>query len=105
MHFTLLPRLLIIEARLFIVDMKLLMMESIQLLSSVGSTGALELIDEDMLEDEDDLALEDDDAFKTGLIVTLGLSLMMRASVVQRPGTMWSSSEVQCSMPVQSLGE
>ncbi len=59
--------------------------------------------------DDDDLTLADfDDAedFGVGFTTTFtGFFWMIRASVVQRPGTMPSSSEVQCIIPVQSLGE
>lgn len=89
-----------------------------------GSAATLLAVEDDTDDDpvgteyEDDDALltagEDDDAFGVaagfeedafGTVTFTGTLLMMRASVVQRPGTMPSSREVQCSMPVQSLGE
>ena len=112
MHFTLFPRLLIMEPRLFIMDIMLFIMEESTPGSMAGADDELDEMEDELLLEEDlddavEEALEEalDDAaaedFTTGFT---GL-LMMRASVVQRPGTIWSSSDVQCSMPEQSLGE
>lgn len=101
--------LLIMEPMLFIMEFMLFMMEVRIPGSMAGAEDELELRDDELLLDED-LEEDTDDALEEALDdaaaddFTTGL-LMMRASVVQRPGTMLSSSEVQCSMPEQSLGE
>jgi hypothetical protein len=80
-----------------------------------GAELEAELETELLTEEETDFALEDDEDFTAGFdaadafggvtFTFTGSLLIIRASVVQRPGTMPSSSDVQCSMPTQSLGE
>lgn len=84
---------------------------------SAESDAEEELIAED---DDEELTLEEDatddldddeeDFFTTGFAIGFttgftGFFWMIRASVVHRPGTIPSSSDVQCSIPTQSLGE
>ncbi len=100
--------LLIMEPILFIMEFMLFMMEVRIPGSIAGAEDELELrddallLDADLEEDTDD-ALEEalDDAaaddFTTGFV--------MSVTSTQTPGTMPSSSELQCSVPVQSLGE
>ena len=104
-------RLLSIDASDAISDLNVSMIDLPMLASNPGSIAALELDDDitELLLLEDDAAmLDDEDDFLitgAGLTTFGGVLWIMRASVVQRPGTMPSSSEVQCIMPVQSLGE